>query len=104
MNQCQIDIIQRVIDKKGAKKPWKNSERINGGLVVLADEKYFITQLEIDQEIENYEKETGKCHDCNGTGQAWYAWSKDEGNKYRDCKKCNSTGLPKKERLKENET
>lgn len=51
-----------------------------------------VTWAEIQKAKSDYEAETGKCCECFGTGQYCYGWSRDEGNKYRDCGRCSATG------------
>lgn len=43
-----------------------------------------------------WEKRTGECHQCSGNGQQWTGWSRDEGNKFRPCTRCDSTGAAPK--------
>lgn len=39
-----------------------------------------------------WEKRTGKCSVCHGSGQKWTGWSAAEGNHYIDCPRCDATG------------
>ncbi len=42
--------------------------------------------------ILKWEAETGKCSKCNGSGQEFSGWSKQDGVKTRDCTRCKTTG------------
>ena len=42
--------------------------------------------------ISNWEKDTGHCHRCFGTGQACTGWSAAEGSRFSPCKRCDATG------------
>lgn len=37
--------------------------------------------------------ETGYCAECEGTGQSWAGWGINTGNRYRQCTKCNGSGV-----------
>ena len=52
----------------------------------------FITPEEHDRWVQEWEKKTGKCADCTGSGKQLSGWSVTEGAKYRPCKKCSETG------------
>jgi hypothetical protein len=47
---------------------------------------------EMDQWMSSWEKETGYCSKCSGTGHAWSGWSAERGNRYTPCKHCSATG------------
>lgn len=47
--------------------------------------------------LAQWERDTGKCHVCKGTGQEWVGWSKEKGDKYRTCSRCDGAGTPKQE-------
>lgn len=51
-----------------------------------------VSDADCDAHVLEYEAD-GKCFDCSGTGQAWFGWSKDAGNRYRDCRRCGATGV-----------
>ena len=51
-----------------------------------------VTRAELIDAATRYEKASGKCWDCKGTGKVWAGWSAAEGTKHRDCKRCSSTG------------
>lgn len=51
-----------------------------------------ITDAEMTAEKEAWERATGKCHNCYGTGQESAGWSLAEGPRYRDCPRCGTTG------------
>lgn len=50
------------------------------------------SMAEFDAFLREWELETGKCHHCDGTGQAWDGWNAEKGNSYRDCTHCFKTG------------
>jgi hypothetical protein len=53
----------------------------------------YISCQQYDQCVIDYEKETGKCIECFGhPGQQWIGWSKDSGNKFRECPECKGSG------------
>lgn len=54
--------------------------------------KVVVTQEEIRQAQTDYERETGKCHECGGTGQEFWGWNHETGSKYRPCRRCDATG------------
>ena len=41
-----------------------------------------------------WEKKSGKCWVCLGTGQRWIGWHHIDGDKYQPCKRCLTTGKP----------
>ena len=61
----------------------------------LSDPKtVYISKAQYNQCLIDFEKETEKCIDCfNHPGQKWIGWSKDGGNKFRECPKCKGTGV-----------
>lgn len=52
-----------------------------------------ISDEEAQAEQELYERETGNCGECMGTGKVWAGWSVESGNTYCPCKECNATGF-----------
>ena len=48
---------------------------------------------EINETMRLWEIETGKCSACRGNGNSIVGWSREGGNKYRECKKCSGSGL-----------
>lgn len=84
MVQGGVPAVIKTGKRKGG-KTWKG----------VAVRKCIITDREIADERRMYERETGKCSTCYGTGQSWFEWSKDAGNRYHDCKKCEATGKTK---------
>ena len=57
-----------------------------------ARDKVVVTRAEIDAAHLAYESETGKCFKCTD-GQAWCGWSAADGHRYKDCSRCNATGV-----------
>lgn len=51
-----------------------------------------VTQAELDAERKLYEKTTGNCSECTGSGEVVWSVSSTEGTKYRPCPKCAATG------------
>lgn len=51
-----------------------------------------VTRAEEDAERDEYERTTGFCAACVGSGRQFEKWSKDHGTWYGDCEKCNGTG------------
>ena len=55
-------------------------------------QKVVITGAEVDAAQANYERETGLCWKCEGSGQEWVGWSRDAGDKHQPCRCCSATG------------
>jgi hypothetical protein len=51
-----------------------------------------LTGLQIRQFEMQWERKSGKCSVCLGTGKRWCGWSVDNGNRFRPCDRCNETG------------
>jgi hypothetical protein len=47
---------------------------------------------DLKAEVSRFEKETGRCAKCNGTGQQWQGWNHERGNRYEPCTRCGATG------------
>lgn len=54
----------------------------------------YITPTEHDAWKANWEKTTGLCSECTGTGEVLKSWSAKEGVTHRPCRKCNGAGTP----------
>jgi hypothetical protein len=52
----------------------------------------WMRRRDMDRVAIEWEKETGKCHKCDGTGQEWAGWNKEEGRKTRKCDRCSGSG------------
>ena len=52
-----------------------------------------LTDAEIKEEKARFSQETGKCAECEGSGQEWAGWSAAEGNRYRTCRACDGSGI-----------
>jgi hypothetical protein len=50
-----------------------------------------ITKAELLTERLRFEADTGKCYACEN-GQEWAGWSRDDGNRFRTCRRCNGSG------------
>lgn len=47
--------------------------------------------------LSQWERETGYCAPCEGTGQEWCGWSVKDGSRHRTCRVCDGNGtLPDK--------
>lgn len=55
-------------------------------------DKIVVVKSEIDAEMQRYERETGKCQDCFGTGRVFAGWSAASGKRTRACKRCAGDG------------
>jgi hypothetical protein len=51
-----------------------------------------VTQAEQDAARAAYERTTGHCAVCSGSGQAWTGWSLNAGHHFRPCVACHATG------------
>jgi hypothetical protein len=91
---------------------WAQSEAIPGGFLLKGNtttekkkrdgtfktvwkrplDKYIITKEDTQQCEKNYEKSTGNCAYCEGTGKHCCGWNKDTGSEYETCSKCTGTG------------
>lgn len=45
----------------------------------------FIDLQELDAFVDEWEKSTGSCRHCGGTGLEWAGWNRETGTKYRPC-------------------
>ena len=54
-----------------------------------------ITGRDIDDARAAWEKETGKCYQCAGTGQEACGCNVKTGHRFRQCRECGGTGRPK---------
>lgn len=57
-----------------------------------AEKTVTITEAELAEAIAAYEAETGYCTSCSGSGQAVAGWNRDEGTRFKTCKRCSGTG------------
>ena len=55
----------------------------------------FINESEVKAAELAWEKETGKCQNCGGDGQAWAGWHHINGTSYKTCRRCDGTGMAK---------
>jgi len=63
---------------------WKKRDK-------ATDRQFVITMRDYDARKEQWERDTGKCFECYGSGQSFASTGRD-GTKYRDCRRCNATG------------
>jgi len=91
---------------------WAQSEAIPGGFLLKGSittekkskdgktktrwerplDKYIITKEDTRRCEENYEKSTGNCARCEGTGKHCCGWNKDTGNDFETCGTCKGSG------------
>lgn len=57
-------------------------------------DKLFVSEAQVASAALAWERETGKCHVCAGSGQENIGWHHKDGNKYRTCTRCNGEGTP----------
>lgn len=53
---------------------------------------FTVTDRDILEEKKTYEKETGNCSECLGTGKRFVGWNYKTGSRYSECKQCEGTG------------
>lgn len=70
--------------------PSKGQRRWEGKLT-----RVVVSGAEVDAAMAKYERETGTCAECEGSGKTVAGWSAAEGARYRPCAKCNATGKAK---------
>jgi hypothetical protein len=85
---------------------WRDSESVVGGFLLTGSiskekngktvwskplQKVFISKDDIEAEHKKYTDTTGKCWNCEGTGQEVHGWSKERGIYCRPCRKCQSS-------------
>ena len=111
-----IDFMTICARKKlgNAEWQWCTSERVEGGFLVTGGvpgvyksgkkkgrtkwpkksecDRIIVTLEDRDAAIVEYEKETGKCAWCEGSGKTLSRWSRDRGSEFRQCEKCDGTG------------
>jgi hypothetical protein len=56
--------------------------------------KCVISDADVAAEKARYESANGKCFKCYGSGQEWAGWNHIQGNHYKACTRCDSTGKP----------
>lgn len=54
--------------------------------------RVIVTDEELRKEAIAYEKLTGKCWNCKGSGKTFKSWSSHEGVSYQVCDKCQGCG------------
>ena len=52
-----------------------------------------VSDSELDQKAAAFEQSERKCWNCKGEGQVCCGWSKESGARYRQCNRCNGTGI-----------
>lgn len=54
-----------------------------------------VVSLRLDEHRDwllQWERRTGKCSECCGSGQSWRGWHHIKGNTFKPCKRCDATG------------
>ncbi|WP_022684513.1 hypothetical protein [Sphingobium bisphenolivorans] len=75
---------------RGPRKGRKNYRKPMPG----TEGTYVVGDREFKAWLPTWEARTGKCSVCQGTGQEWTGWSRDAGDRFKDCARCNATGKP----------
>lgn len=116
-----IDLVQMAAEKKGVKAGWRWCKistigmpedyiRVWGSVPIGTIrsgprkgrpkwpkekdlETVFIRRKDMDALAEEWERETGVCHICEGSRKQQYGWSKKNGAMFRDCDRCKGTGI-----------
>lgn len=55
-------------------------------------QSFWVHRSDLEESSLMYERDTGNCRVCSGSGQEWCGWHHIEGNKYRPCSRCKATG------------
>lgn len=72
--------------KKGtAHRNWRLLDKTTECTVNLPVAEHEVWKLQ-------WEKRTGKCHECVGTGEVFAGWSAAEGTRFRGCSRCKGSG------------
>jgi len=77
---------------KGKRKGRHNWDKIDKATIKTV----YITIAENAEFVEKWERETGKCANCEGSGKTMQSWHHINGATYRDCRDCEGTGKTKK--------
>jgi hypothetical protein len=72
---------------------YKSGPRKGRPKFISPGDKCVVTQVEEMDAKRDYERDTGKCNGCQGSGKQWAGWSAGEGSRYRECRRCGSTGI-----------
>lgn len=114
-----IDFINMIAIERGAPAGWRwfAQEGMHGGRLVTGavchalyksgprqgqtnwakrdkttERKILISDEALRDRCAKWERDTGKCSECFGTGAAWAGWSRDKGDFTKPCRRCGSTG------------
>lgn len=107
----RVDFINRIIQRRTGIPEWQwfRAEWIDENMIVTGGvptvgkqgkkkwnrktaERKIIILAELEKEHADYERETGLCSNCYGNGSAISGWSKETGNRYKQCANCGGTG------------
>ena len=76
------------IKTRGKYKGHRNWQKLDKATEKTA----YYTPAEHDEWVAQWEKKTGKCAECYGTGQMFARWSVANGTEHKPCVKCGATG------------
>jgi hypothetical protein len=74
--------------KSGPRKGQPNWQKRD----LATERRIFISYDEGYAYMLEWERKTGNCAQCQGRGKRVVGWSRDGGNRYRDCGVCKGTG------------
>lgn len=74
-------------NKKNGHPNWRKLEKPTECTITLTVKEHDEWKLE-------WEKRTGKCYECTGSGNVFAEWSAKDGTKYRQCPRCKGTKMP----------
>lgn len=57
-----------------------------------AADKCVVTRAELNAIRAEFERETGQCSECEGSGKTLAGWHHIEGDRFRPCSRCRATG------------
>lgn len=109
----EIGFISVAAARKNSEVTYFSSESVEGGFILTGAAvtgtvtrgprkgrpKYardkvrvIVSSQEVAAEEQRYERETGKCLVCLGSGQEFASWSRKEGVCYSPCRRCGAEG------------
>ena len=54
--------------------------------------RVLVTNAEVYEERVRFERETGYCSECFGSGLQQHGWDRETGRRYKGCSRCGATG------------
>lgn len=87
----------RLFRVRGAVAPLLTKGRCKGGRNWKkrdkeTDKTTYFTPEEHEQWLKQWEDKTGLCSKCQGSGEVFFSWSREEGTKLKQCERCGGTG------------